>query len=50
MYLGDNIEDFPLISQEILDGGDGAFDERFGTEFIVFPNPMYGSWGGNLKD
>lgn len=38
MWVGDNIEDFPGLSQT-------AFDLReFGTRFFVLPNPSYGSW------
>jgi 5'-nucleotidase (lipoprotein e(P4) family) len=41
--LGDNIRDFPGLSQEIRKKGDEAFAD-FGARFFVFPNPMYGSW------
>jgi len=42
MYLGDNIGDFPGLTQE--NPGDRS---RFGTSYFVFPNPMYGSFSGN---
>ncbi|MDD5562912.1 MAG: HAD family acid phosphatase [Thermoanaerobaculaceae bacterium] len=42
-FLGDNIFDFPGLSQAIAHQGDPAFSE-FGREFFVLPNPMYGSW------
>lgn len=42
-FLGDNIFDFPGLSQAIAHQGDDAF-ARFGKEFFVLPNPMYGSW------
>jgi 5'-nucleotidase (lipoprotein e(P4) family) len=42
-FLGDNIFDFPHLSQAIAHHGDEAF-AKFGTEFFVLPNPMYGSW------
>jgi 5'-nucleotidase (lipoprotein e(P4) family) len=42
MYLGDNIGDFPGLSQ--ADIGDRS---RFGSRYFVFPNPMYGSFSGN---
>lgn len=42
MYLGDNIGDFPGLSQQSL--GDRS---RFGSSYFVFPNPMYGSFSGN---
>lgn len=40
MWLGDNIEDFPQLSQETPDLG------QFGTRYFVLPNPVYGSWEG----
>ena len=42
-FLGDNIQDFPRLSQAIRQQHDGAFAE-FGARFFVLPNPMYGSW------
>lgn len=42
-FIGDNILDFPALSQGIRTQGDGAFS-AFGREFFVMPNPMYGSW------
>jgi len=42
-FLGDNIQDFPGLSQAIRQQGDEAFAE-FGARFFVLPNPMYGSW------
>jgi 5'-nucleotidase (lipoprotein e(P4) family) len=41
--LGDNIRDFPGLSQALGRPGDETFTE-FGARFFVFPNPMYGSW------
>ncbi|MFO7324990.1 MAG: HAD family acid phosphatase [Pseudomonadota bacterium] len=38
MWLGDNIEDFPGMSQQQYDL------TEFGTRFFVLPNPSYGSW------
>lgn len=38
MWLGDNIEDFPGLSQHEPDLRD------FGVRYFVFPNPSYGSW------
>jgi len=49
MWLGDNIHDFPGEGQEIRREPDQAF-ERFGGRFVVFPNPMYGSWLGNPRE
>ena len=42
-FVGDNILDFPNLSQKVKDGGDAGF-AAFGTRFFVLPNPMYGSW------
>ncbi len=46
MWVGDNIQDFPDLSQDIRGRGDAAF-AAFGSRFIVLPNPMYGSWERN---
>jgi 5'-nucleotidase (lipoprotein e(P4) family) len=40
MWLGDNIEDFPQLSQ------DEPELNLFGTRYFVLPNPVYGSWEG----
>jgi 5'-nucleotidase (lipoprotein e(P4) family) len=42
-YVGDNIQDFPGLSQ--ANPGDLS---HFGQDFFVLPNPMYGSWVGNV--
>jgi len=42
-YVGDNIQDFPGLSQ--ANPGDSS---HFGQDFFVLPNPMYGSWVGNI--
>ncbi len=46
MWLGDNIEDFPNLGQGIRNQSASAFS-RFGVDFFVLPNPMYGSWEEN---
>jgi len=46
MWVGDNIQDFPRLTQAIRTAGDGAFAD-FGETYIVLPNPMYGSWERN---
>ncbi|MDQ3338628.1 MAG: hypothetical protein M4D80_25975 [Myxococcota bacterium] len=46
MYVGDNILDFPGISQEIRKQPDSAF-AAFGDTNFIMPNPMYGSWEKN---
>jgi len=40
-WVGDNIGDFPGLSQDKYDPGE------FGTHFFMLPNPLYGSWEGN---
>ena len=46
MWVGDNIQDFPALGQEVRTQGAQAFD-AFGRNFVVLPNPMYGSWERN---
>jgi 5'-nucleotidase (lipoprotein e(P4) family) len=49
MWLGDNINDFPGMTQESRFSSPEAFEE-YGTRFFVFPNPSYGSWQANPFD
>ena len=42
-YVGDNIQDFPGLNQQVRHRSDAAFRD-FGMRFFVIPNPMYGSW------
>ena len=52
VYMGDNAGDFPIGTKGktlaernvIID----AHKEDFGTTFVVFPNPAYGSWVSSL--
>lgn len=44
IFIGDNIQDFPHLSQ--ASPGDPA---DFGVRYFVLPNPMYGSWVGNPR-
>lgn len=44
-YVGDNIQDFPGLSQAARDTP-GALDQ-FGRGWFILPNPMYGSWQRN---
>lgn len=46
LWVGDNIQDFPRMRQEVRKAGEAAFAE-FGERFIIIPNPMYGSWERN---
>jgi 5'-nucleotidase (lipoprotein e(P4) family) len=41
--VGDNILDFPGLSQKMKEQGAPAFIE-FGVRYFLVPNPMYGSW------
>lgn len=43
MYVGDNIRDFPGLSQEVRSEVGAALPE-LGRTWFVLPNPMYGSW------
>jgi len=43
IFVGDNILDFPSLSQATRSQGDAAFAE-FGQRHFMLPNPMYGSW------
>ena len=45
-FVGDNILDFPGLSQEIRNQSDDAF-APFGARYFLLPNPMYGSWERN---
>ncbi len=45
-FLGDNIQDFPGLTQAIRGQDDSAFAD-FGRRYFVFPNAMYGSWERN---
>lgn len=42
-WVGDNIQDFPSLTQAVRQQGDAGFTD-FGARFFVVPNPMYGSW------
>jgi 5'-nucleotidase (lipoprotein e(P4) family) len=45
-FLGDNVYDFPGLSQALRNEADPAFAE-FGRLYFVLPNAMYGSWERN---
>ncbi|MCX5741310.1 MAG: hypothetical protein NT062_02295 [Proteobacteria bacterium] len=47
MFVGDNIQDFPKLTQDVRKQPDDAF-AKFGESFILIPNPMYGSWEKNV--
>ena len=48
MWVGDNVQDFPALTQAVLDHGPSALD-AFGRTYIMLPNPMYGSWERNPR-
>jgi len=43
MWFGDNIQDFPGLTQSLRTGRDSGYD-KFGAIYFLLPNPMYGSW------
>ncbi len=45
-YVGDNIQDFPALTQEVRRQPESAF-ASFGETLFLIPNPMYGSWEKN---
>ena len=47
MWLGDNIGDFPDLTQELRHQDDPL--TGFGDRFFAVPNPMYGSWEDNTQ-
>lgn len=49
LYIGDNILDFPAMAQDARKGPASGF-AKFGDEFILLPNSMYGSWEKNTDD
>jgi 5'-nucleotidase (lipoprotein e(P4) family) len=49
VWVGDNIQDFPLLSQADRKSGEVAFAE-FGNRYIIVPNPVYGSWEKNPEE
>lgn len=42
-FIGDNIHDFPELSQALARQDEAALAE-FGRRYFILPNPMYGSW------
>ncbi|MGE0396636.1 MAG: 5'-nucleotidase, lipoprotein e(P4) family [Kofleriaceae bacterium] len=45
-FVGDNILDFPALSQELRTKPESAYAD-FGEKMFLIPNPMYGSWEKN---
>jgi len=44
-WVGDNIQDFPALTQAVR-SVPGGYAE-FGVKYFLLPNPMYGSWEKN---
>ena len=42
-FVGDNIQDFPALTQATRQQGETAFAD-FGVRYFLVPNPMYGGW------
>ena len=45
-WVGDNIQDFPILTQRARGQGAAAF-ALFGDRYFILPNPMYGSFERN---
>ncbi|KGR72682.1 5'-nucleotidase, lipoprotein e(P4) family [Streptococcus phocae subsp. salmonis] len=51
MLFGDNLVDFAEFSKTSRDDRKALLEElhkEFGNKFIIFPNPMYGSWESSV--
>lgn len=46
-WVGDNIQDFPNLTQRAREQGPAAF-ALFGDRYFILPNPMYGSFERNV--
>jgi 5'-nucleotidase (lipoprotein e(P4) family) len=46
-FVGDNILDFPQLSQDLRKQPESAY-AAFGDKFFIIPNPMYGSFEKNV--
>ena len=47
-WVGDNIQDFPGLSQQAARSDITALND-FGRRYFILPNPMYGSWERNAE-
>lgn len=43
-YFGDNIQDFPNLTQENMKIANDSQFSAFGNKYFILPNSMYGSW------
>jgi predicted secreted acid phosphatase len=44
LYVGDNVQDFPGITQGGANEAPELVTDRLGSEWFLIPNPAYGSW------
>ncbi len=49
MFMGDNIMDFPMLTQDVRKQPASAF-AKFGEDYFLIANSMYGSWEKNTDD
>lgn len=49
LFVGDNILDFPALTQDLRKGPASGF-AKFGEDYFIVANSMYGSWEKNLDD
>ncbi|MBT2618899.1 MULTISPECIES: 5'-nucleotidase, lipoprotein e(P4) family [unclassified Bacillus (in: firmicutes)] len=53
LFFGDNLSDFPGFKGKSLEERNKIVNEekdKFGSKFVIFPNPMYGDWEDVLYD
>jgi predicted secreted acid phosphatase len=44
MYVGDNVQDFPGVTQKAATAVPRLVSEHLGQDWFLLPNPIYGSW------
>lgn len=49
MFFGDNIHDFPGMSQELAEASSDQDFAAFGKRYFVLPNPVYGTFTENAR-
>ncbi|HET7321435.1 MAG TPA: HAD family acid phosphatase [Longimicrobiaceae bacterium] len=47
MWVGDNIQDFPGLTQAEMRSAPASAFAEFGRSWWILPNPLYGSWEKN---
>ncbi|WP_281302315.1 HAD family acid phosphatase [Iodidimonas sp. MBR-55] len=48
MYVGDNIKDFPALTETIADDPQAMQAVMANPQYVLLPNPVYGSWESRL--